>query len=833
MKLSKIMQFSLAFLIIFLMAGQLFAFGNKEAPDVPPITSGTQYLSPDSNGVQDTAILSFSVKVYVKSDDGYVPEYGLQILDSSGGVMKEVVETEKSDIGWFSSIFRGYSEFTLDRSISWDGTNQNGDTVSDGVYSVKLWVVDSSKNRKDIDVDDFVVDVRKPEAIIVKPEELIFSPNEDDFLDLFEISHTQATEEALWEASMLDESGDIVKSFSFKNGVPGEVSWDGTDNSNQALSEGTYSYALSSTDESGNVSDPILLDGIILDLTLTSIGIVIDNPAISPDGNGIKDSMIIYMDQAVKEGIKSWEWQIRKDDATVYWNVSGTGVVPEEVLFDGTDSDGNSMPEGNYSFISIVTYENGNRPTSTEPFVIDVSAPDISVNITNPIFSPNGDGIKDEVKIKLKSNEVVVWEGSILDSTGKDIVSTSSDITTSLIVWDGNNEYGMKLPNGNYALIATFTDPAGNSTSINPSLLNLNRDPVDIALKTARGFSPDNDGASDSLIVLVDSSLYDNLESWSLDVLDADGNIVRDIQGFDILPPEITWDGTVLNNDGKVSVAVEGQYKVRLSADYKKGDSIVTISDSFVLDNTDPEIYVDATSNPFAVSSDDEVEGEVYVTLKVIDNTEINNWSMDVLNTKGDIIRSYSGSGDPSGDITWNSAESNGGTSISIDNPDFVLRLTVIDLGGNESVFEKDLPLDILLVIKDGKKYLSVPNIIFGAYKHTLFSAGAEQLKGNNNSLDRVAAIYQKYPAYGLILEGHALNIYLEGPREDREEKILLPLTARRASTVKDALVQRGILESKISTEAYGGQFPVVSVTDKTQWSKNRRVEFVMTDPVE
>ena len=146
MKLSKTVYFVLAFLIFLIVAGPLFSFGNKEAPDVPPITSGTQYLSPDSNGVQDTATLSFSVKVYVKSDDGYVPEYGLQILDSSGGVMKEVVETEKSDIGWFSSIFRGYSEFTLDRSISWDGTNQNGDTVSDGVYNVRLWVVDSSKN---------------------------------------------------------------------------------------------------------------------------------------------------------------------------------------------------------------------------------------------------------------------------------------------------------------------------------------------------------------------------------------------------------------------------------------------------------------------------------------------------------------------------------------------------------------------------------------------------------------------------------------------------------------------------------------------------------------
>lgn len=620
MKLSKTMQFSLVFLIIFLTAGQLFAGGNKEVPDVPPITSGTQYLSPDSNGVQDTATLSFSVKVYVKSDEGYVPEYGLQILDSTGKVMKEVVETEKSDIGWFSSIFRGYSEFTLDRSISWDGTDQEGNIIDDGVYNVKLWVVDSSKNRKDIDVDNFIVDTQKPEAIVVSPDELIFSPNKDDFLDTLEISHTQATEEALWEASVLNDAGDIVKSFSFKNEAPGKVDWDGTDNSGLALPEGTYSYILSSTDEAGNESDSIILEGIILDLTITSIDLVIDNPAISPDGDGVKDSMVVYMDQAVKEGIETWEWQIRDNYGKVYWKVSGSGEVPKEVQFDGTDSDGNPMPEGNYNFVNIVTYENGNRPTSTEQFIIDVSAPDISVVVTNPIFSPNGDGIKDEVKIKLKSSEVVVWEGSILDATGKEIVSTSSDITTSLIVWDGNSKGGAELPNGNYTLVAAFTDSAGNSTSINPSSLNLNRDPVSIALKTAKGFSPDKNGASDSLIVLVDSNLYDNLESWKLDVLDADGNIVKDISGFDILPPEIIWDGTVLSSDGKVSVAEEGDYKVRLSAEYLKGDVVETLSESFVLDNTPPDIFVDAVSNPFAVSSNDEVEGEVFVSLKVLDN---------------------------------------------------------------------------------------------------------------------------------------------------------------------------------------------------------------------
>ena len=832
MKLSKTVYFVLAFLILSTIGGPLFAFGNKEAPDVPPVTSGTQYLSPDSNGVQDTATLSFSVKVYVKSDDGYVPEYGLQILDSSGNVMKEVVETEKSDIGWFSSIFRGYSEFSLERSISWDGTNKNGETVSDGIYNVKLWVVDSSKNRKDIDVDDFIVDVRKPEAIIVKPADLLFSPNGDDSMDTLEISHTQATEETLWEAVILDDGGNTVKSFSWNNGTPGKAVWDGLDNSGVPVSAGTYSYSLSSKDEAGNESDAIVLEGFVLDLTATSVAILINNPAISPDGNGVKDSMIVYLDINETEGLESWEWQIRHENSTVYWQVSGDGEVPEEVYFDGTDSEGIPMPEGSYSFIYKVYYENGNRPTAMEPFVIDVTPPEISVSVTNPEFSPNGDGRKDQVEIRFKSDGKVTWEGSILDNQGNEIVSTGSNETTSLIVWDGLDMDGKAAPDGSYSVVAVFSDAAGNSTLLNPQSLTVSKFPVKLALRTVKGFSPDSDGSSDDLIILIDSSQYDNLNSWQLDVLDGNGNIIKDIRGFDVLPTEISWDGTADGKDGEIIPAEEGSYRVRLSADYQSGDSAEAVSDNFVLDITPPQVFIDAASNPFA-ATDEGVEGEVYVTLRVIDNNEINHWSMDVLNTDGDIIRSYSGEGNPSGDIIWNSAESNGGVAIPIDNPDFVLKLTVFDVGNNESVFEKAIPLDILLVIRDGKKYISVPNIIFSAYQYALDSAGSQRLADNNASLDRVAGIYLKYPVYGLVLEGHALNIYLDGPREDKEEKILLPLTARRADTVRAALIERGMSSSKISTETFGGQFPIVSVTDKTVWWKNRRVEFVMTDPVE
>ncbi len=832
MKLSRTIFIGLVLLILLSATFPVFAGGNKEIPEVPPLTSGTQYISPDSNGVQDNAELSFSVKVYVKSDEGYVPEYGIQILDQAGSVMKEIVQTEKSDIGWFLSIFRGYSEFTLERTISWDGTDKTGSVVPDGVYVVKLWVVDSSKNRKDIDVDSFVVDTQKPEAILVAPESLIFSPNGDNSLDSIEIANTRSTEEVLWEGIILDESGKTIRNFSWQNGIPGTAVWDGLDDEGAPASPGTYSYSLSSTDKAGNESDPIILEEIILDLRATPIAVLIDTPVISPDGNGIQDFMTVYLDLAVTEGIVSWEWQIRDSLETVYWQVTGDSNIPQEVVFDGTDSDGKPVPEGVYSFIYKVQYENGNKPTALEPFTVDVTAPEISVSVTNNIFSPNGDGLKDQVKIRFKSNEQVSWKGSVIDSLGEELISTSSNLTTSLIVWDGKKADGEDVPDGNYSVIARFTDSAGNSSSIDPASLIIDRTPVDIALKTGKGFSPDSDGVSDDLIILVDSSQYNYLESWKLDILDADGNVIRDIQGDDTLPPEIYWDGTSVNADGEISTAREGDYRVRLSANFQKGDRVETVSDSFVLDITPPQIIIDVAADPFT-ATETGVEGDVYVTLKVLDNTEINRWSMDVLNGEGDLLRTYSGSGDPSGNIRWNSSDSNEGSSVSSENPDFILRLTVYDSGNNESVFQKEIPLDILLVMKDGKKYLSVPNIIFGAYKFALDSAGSERFAENNRSLDKVASIYRKYPAYSLVLEGHALNIYLDGPREEKEEQILLPLTANRASSVRDALIGRGMSDSKISIEAYGGQYPIVSVTDKNVWWKNRRVEFVMTDPPE
>jgi len=121
-------------LVLFISLGiGLYAGGQPEVPSIPPVTSGTQYLSPNGDEVKDQATIEFTATVYVKSKDGYVPEYGLEITDNQGNILKQIVEKEERDVGWLRSLFMGYKKFELERSVTWDGRNGDGEVVDDGV----------------------------------------------------------------------------------------------------------------------------------------------------------------------------------------------------------------------------------------------------------------------------------------------------------------------------------------------------------------------------------------------------------------------------------------------------------------------------------------------------------------------------------------------------------------------------------------------------------------------------------------------------------------------------------------------------------------------------
>ncbi|CAA0103852.1 Outer membrane lipoprotein Omp16 [Starkeya nomas] len=87
-------------------------------------------------------------------------------------------------------------------------------------------------------------------------------------------------------------------------------------------------------------------------------------------------------------------------------------------------------------------------------------------------------------------------------------------------------------------------------------------------------------------------------------------------------------------------------------------------------------------------------------------------------------------------------------------------------------------------------------------------------------TLDKQAQWLNNYGKYSFTIEGHA------DERGTREYNIALG--ARRAQSVRDYLVQRGVAANRMRTISYGKERPVAVCNDISCWSQNRRAVTVL-----
>ena len=87
-------------------------------------------------------------------------------------------------------------------------------------------------------------------------------------------------------------------------------------------------------------------------------------------------------------------------------------------------------------------------------------------------------------------------------------------------------------------------------------------------------------------------------------------------------------------------------------------------------------------------------------------------------------------------------------------------------------------------------------------------------------TLDKQAQWLGNYNRYAFTIEGHA------DERGTREYNIALG--ARRAETVREYLVSRGVSGQRVRTISYGKERPVVVCNDISCWSQNRRAVTVL-----
>lgn len=144
---------------------------------------------------------------------------------------------------------------------------------------------------------------------------------------------------------------------------------------------------------------------------------------------------------------------------------------------------------------------------------------------------------------------------------------------------------------------------------------------------------------------------------------------------------------------------------------------------------------------------------------------------------------------------------------------DFVGINENIDLSDN-SIY-KELERDLILVpIEKGQK-IRLNNIFFDFADFNL-------LPNSFAELNRVVELMQNNPNLKIKIEGHTDDV---GTQERN-----LKLSNKRANSVKEYLIKKGISEKRLETIGYGKSKPIDKTDSDEARKKNRRVEFTIIE---
>lgn len=411
-------------------------------------------FSPNGNKVKDT--ITFTPVTATKD----VVSYDFSIKNKAGKAVYTVKESKKLPVNFV-----------------WDGKDDSKILCSDGMYFAQLSVLAANGSTASASTQNFELDTLAPNLTAETPWSF-FAPSGNGAQKNIPVTIKECSAEKLWVAEVRDAKDKAVKKFSW-NGSKESFAWDGTDESGNLAANGKYNIVIFSTDDAGN-SFSTELKGITLDNRETKAYITAEYEGISPNNDGYLDTQKFEIRTSVADNIKSWNFDVRKEDGTSVYALSekDSANLPAAINWNGAGKDGLAC-EGTFTGTLEVVYNNGNKVSAvSSPFICTATAPKLTVKTAPEYFSPDNDGVDDDLYIKLAGStkaKIKNWSFVIKDPKGKDFWKTSGKSQiTERIIWDGLSNL-QKDVNGNaervqsamdYPYEFTVTDNLGMTSTV-------------------------------------------------------------------------------------------------------------------------------------------------------------------------------------------------------------------------------------------------------------------------------------------------------------------------------------------------------------------------------
>jgi len=415
---------------------------NTQATEVF-LAADADVFSPNADGSKDT----LTVRPRLKVTEG-VASYTLRILDKAGQVVRSLQAQNRAP-----------------QDFAWDGLDNRGRRVSDGEYAAELALEYQKGDKHQVKTGAFAVD-NQPPTIAASAEYGLFSPDGDGNRDSLPVTQS-SSEEELWEGAFLNAKGEAVRSYYWK-GQAASLRWDGKDENGNKIPDAQYLYRIKGTDRAGNTVTREIR-GITIDTRQTAAFLTVSGEGFSPNGDNVADGLDFSPVVTLAEGIQTWTLQMVHAEAGVQKTFSGPPPVPQRLAWDGKADSGEPAREGTYQAVFRADYAKGNRPQAqSAPFLLDVTAPQVEMSFTPQPFSPDNDGVEDELAIGLKVQDlslVTDWGIRIDDPEAHPFVSfAGKGMPAERIIWNGLSDSGeLVQAASDYNFVFTIGDQLGNS----------------------------------------------------------------------------------------------------------------------------------------------------------------------------------------------------------------------------------------------------------------------------------------------------------------------------------------------------------------------------------
>jgi flagellar hook assembly protein FlgD len=667
-------------LLVLAVAGSLFAGGRPEQDTNIILTQPPQYISPGNAETGKDVLQIENIQLDI-GGNATIESYELRIFNKSGQEIYRVSEEQLDERNIIAQTL-GVGErpsVQVPSSISWDGTDNDGNTVPDGEYFYQLYVRDNFNQRGYTSPLSVVVDTVEPEIVEIGSDILIFSPNGDGKRDIINFEVQTGPAES-WTLEILNSAGTAV--FSEARTADGDtaasdvlsprtLSWDGNNASGSLQAEGDYSFRVTGVDRAGNRAEQTL------DFVLSNQAANIEM-TVSGDNNYFsryeRESMDFLVSVNETSGLVSWKMEIENEEGIVYRRFAGDDSdLPQSIVFDGRGNPGRPesasvyLEDGDYTAVFSATYANGNLSRSESvPVIMDSLAPEARLvadsapegrELGNPLYF--GGEAKPYMTFNAEYEEGIDWDLVLIDESESETVMPLDDILAMGVsfpfTWDGSDPAtGESLPDGSYQLFLRATDEAGNT-----GISNVARFIKDTQSRAATSIelsgtvvAPGGDAGLEVVRITPVVPVTEGVEYFILTVVnEEDGRPYFSRQVRQVLD-YVEWAG-VRNNDTPVP---DGSYRVELNIMYLNGDNPFAVSEqSILVGRSRPEVTVDVDRRLFTPNGDGDRDS-IAISQS---SSEQDLWTGTFTNADDEVVRTITWDGSVE-DFIWDGKDDAG-----------------------------------------------------------------------------------------------------------------------------------------------------------------------------